>query len=72
MNAQAPPSRPRRLGTRARALRMFSFTASIIPVAAALCGVPRGWVPLRFRSPWLDIVSHAVWDVLMFVLIPIR
>jgi len=40
--------------------------------AAALCGVLWGWLLLRFRSLWPGIVSHAVWDVLIFVLIPIR
>jgi len=49
VNAQAPPSGPSRLRTWARALRMFSFTASIIPVvvAAALAVSHEG--PVRWE-----------------------
>jgi membrane protease YdiL (CAAX protease family) len=39
-------------------------------VAAAVCGLFWGWLYLSFRSPLLNIVSHAVWDLLVFVLLP--
>ncbi|MBE3111376.1 MAG: CPBP family intramembrane metalloprotease [Acidobacteria bacterium] len=39
-------------------------------LAAALCGVFWGWLYLRFRSPLLNIVSHTVWDLLVFVILP--
>lgn len=39
-------------------------------LAAAVCGVFWGWLYLRFRSPLLNVVSHAVWDLLVFVILP--
>ncbi len=40
-------------------------------VAALVCGAFWGLLYLRFRSIWLNIVSHVVWDVAVFVLFPI-
>ena len=39
-------------------------------LAAAVCGVFWGWLYLRFRSPLLNVVSHTVWDLLVFVILP--
>ncbi len=39
-------------------------------LAAAVCGVFWGWLYLRFRSPLLNIISHTVWDLLVFVVFP--
>jgi len=39
-------------------------------LAAAVCGVFWGWLYLRFRSPLLNGVSHTVWDLLVFVILP--
>jgi len=39
-------------------------------LAAAVCGLFWGWLYLRFRSPILNIVSHTVWDLLVFVILP--
>jgi membrane protease YdiL (CAAX protease family) len=39
-------------------------------LAAAVCGVFWGWLYLRFRSPLLNVVSHTVWDLLVFVVFP--
>ncbi len=39
-------------------------------LAAAACGVSWGWLYLRFRSPLLNVVSHTVWDLLVFVILP--
>lgn len=39
-------------------------------LAAAACGVSWGWLYLRFRSPFLNVVSHTVWDLLVFVILP--
>jgi hypothetical protein len=39
-------------------------------LAAAVCGVFWGWLYLRFRSPLLNVVSHTVWDLLVFVIFP--
>lgn len=39
-------------------------------LAAAVCGVFWGWLYMRFRSPLLNVVSHTLWDLAVFVLIP--
>jgi CAAX protease family protein len=39
-------------------------------LAAAACGVFWGWLYMRFRSPVLNAVSHTVWDLLVFVILP--
>jgi membrane protease YdiL (CAAX protease family) len=39
-------------------------------LAAAVCGVFWGGLYLRFRSPLLNIVSHTLWDLLVFVILP--
>ena len=40
--------------------------------AALVCGVFWGWMFMRFRSVWPGLISHAVWDLTIFVLLPIR
>lgn len=42
----------------------------MLVLAAAVCGVFWGWLYLRFRSPVLNIVSHTLWDLAVFVLFP--
>ncbi|MGZ5439455.1 MAG: CPBP family intramembrane glutamic endopeptidase, partial [Candidatus Aminicenantales bacterium] len=42
----------------------------MLVLAAAVCGVFWGWLYLRFRSPVLNIVSHTLWDLLVFVVFP--
>jgi hypothetical protein len=39
-------------------------------LAAAVCGTFWGGLYLRFRSPVLNAVSHTVWDLLVFVILP--
>ncbi|MHC4715797.1 MAG: CPBP family glutamic-type intramembrane protease, partial [Planctomycetota bacterium] len=39
--------------------------------AAAICGLFWGWMMLRFRSLWPGMICHVVWDVAVFVLLPI-
>lgn len=43
----------------------------MLVVAALVCGGFWGLLYLRFRSIWLNIVSHVVWDVAVFVLWPV-
>jgi len=38
--------------------------------AAAVCGVFWGWLYLRFRSPVLNVISHTLWDLAVFVIFP--
>lgn len=42
----------------------------MLVLAAAVCGIFWGWLYLRFRSPVLNIVSHTLWDLLVFVVFP--
>jgi membrane protease YdiL (CAAX protease family) len=42
----------------------------MLMLAAAVCGVFWGWLYMRYRSPLLNIVSHTVWDLLVFVVFP--
>jgi len=42
----------------------------MLVLAAAVCGVFWGWLYLRFRSPVLNIVSHTLWDLAVFIVFP--
>ena len=42
----------------------------MLVMAAAVCGVFWGALYLRYRSPLLNMVSHAVWDLAVFVVFP--
>lgn len=42
----------------------------MLVLAAAVCGVFWGLGYFAFRSPVLNIVSHAVWDLLVFIVRP--
>ena len=42
----------------------------MLVLAAAVCGIFWGWLYLRFRSPVLNIVSHTLWDLMVFVVFP--
>ena len=39
-------------------------------LAAAVCGLFWGWLYDRFRSPLLNVVSHTLWDLAVFVVFP--
>jgi len=42
----------------------------MLVLAAGVCGVFWGWLYLRFRSPVVNMISHTVWDLLVFVVFP--
>jgi uncharacterized protein len=42
----------------------------MLVIAAAVCGIFWGWLYLRFRSPLVNIVSHTLWDLAVFVVFP--
>lgn len=42
----------------------------MLVLAAAVCGLFWGWLYLRFRSPLVNIVSHTLWDLAVFVAFP--
>lgn len=41
-------------------------------VAALVCGFFWGYLFKRYRSIWPGIISHAIWDVTIFVILPVR
>lgn len=43
----------------------------MLVLAAAVCGLFWGGLYMRFRSPVLNIVSHTVWDLLIFIIRPV-
>lgn len=44
----------------------------ILVMAALICGLYWGWIYQRTDSLWPSMVSHAVWDVIIFLVYPIR
>ena len=40
--------------------------------AALVCGLFWGWMFLRYKSVWPGLISHALWDLTIFVLLPIH
>lgn len=51
-------------------VHVWSFNLMLL-AAAGLCGVFWGIMFWQFRSVWPALISHAVWDVVIFVLLPI-
>ena len=41
-------------------------------MAAIVCALFWGWMFLKYNSVWPGLISHAVWDLSIFVLLPIR
>jgi len=47
------------------------FTGNLMLIAAALtAGLFWGWMYAKYRSMLMNIVSHTVWDVVVFVVLP--
>lgn len=44
----------------------------ILVIAALTCGLFWGWLFLKFRSGLVNIISHGIWDVVIFVILPLR
>jgi len=53
------------------AVHIWSFNFMII-AAAFVCGIFWGSIYACFDSVWPCIISHALWDVMIFVLFPIK
>lgn len=43
----------------------------VLFMAALICGLFWGWIYKRFDSLWPGIISHAVWDVVIFLILPV-
>lgn len=52
------------------AVHIWSFNPMLL-LAAMLCGLFWGAMFWRWRSVWPGIISHAVWDVVIFVVYPL-
>ncbi|MBN1359809.1 MAG: CPBP family intramembrane metalloprotease [Sedimentisphaerales bacterium] len=52
-------------------VHLWSFNLMLL-AAAGICGVFWGAMFYRFRSVWPGLISHAVWDVLIFVFLPMH
>lgn len=50
-------------------VHVFSFNPMLI-IAAAVCGAYWGLLWLFFRSPLLNMVSHTLWDIAVFLVFP--
>lgn len=47
----------------------FNF---MLVMAALVCGLFWGFVYMKYRSLWPAIISHALWDLFIFVLLPVQ
>lgn len=41
-------------------------------MAALICGLFWGWVFKKYKSVWPGIISHALWDLTIFILLPVK
>jgi uncharacterized protein len=47
------------------------FTGNIMLILAAfLCGLFWGWMYLKFNSMLINVISHTVWDIVVFLVLP--
>ncbi len=53
------------------AVHVWAFNFMLF-MAALICGLFWGSMYLKYRSVWPGIISHALWDVAIFVVWPIR
>ncbi|MBN1127093.1 MAG: CPBP family intramembrane metalloprotease [Sedimentisphaerales bacterium] len=52
-------------------VHLWSFNLMLL-VASAVCGLFWGAMFYRFGSVWPGLISHALWDLLIFILVPIQ
>jgi uncharacterized protein len=47
------------------------FTGNFMLIMAALiCGLFWGWMYLKFNSMLINVISHTVWDIVVFLVLP--
>jgi membrane protease YdiL (CAAX protease family) len=47
------------------------FTGNIMLILAAfICGLFWGWLYLKYNSMVINVISHTVWDIVVFLLLP--
>ncbi|MBN1815942.1 MAG: CPBP family intramembrane metalloprotease [Sedimentisphaerales bacterium] len=52
-------------------VHLWSFNFMLL-AASAVCGLFWGAMFYRFGSVWPGLISHALWDLLIFILVPIQ
>ena len=52
-------------------VHIWAFNVMLF-AAALICGLFWGWMFLKYKSVWPGLISHSIWDLLIFVLLPIR
>lgn len=52
-------------------VHIWAFNFMLL-MAALICGLFWGWMYLKYKSVWPGLISHAVWDLIIFVIIPIQ
>jgi membrane protease YdiL (CAAX protease family) len=52
-------------------VHIWAFNFMLL-MAALTCGLFWGWMYLKYKSVWPGLISHAVWDVFIFVIVPIQ
>jgi len=52
-------------------VHIWAFNFMLL-VAAMICGLFWGWMFKKYKSLWPVIISHSLWDTLIFVVIPIN
>ena len=53
------------------AIHVFGFNFMLF-MASLVCGLFWGAMYLKYRSVWPGLISHAVWDVMIFVIVPVQ
>jgi hypothetical protein len=53
------------------AIHVFGLNVMLF-MASLICGLFWGAMYLKYRSVWPGLISHAVWDVMIFVVIPVQ
>ena len=47
------------------------FTMNLMLILAAfICGLFWGWLYLKYKSPLINIISHTIWDIVVFLILP--
>ena len=49
-----------------------AIAAAAVAAAVLICGVFWALLYRHFKSVWPGVISHAVWDAMIFIVIPIK
>lgn len=44
----------------------------VLVIAALVCGFFWGWLFMKYKSLWISIISHSVFDIVIFMLMPLK